>query len=125
MASDDYVARGGSVATATSPPWGRSRTARSLTSWLPKADTPIYKGGPPLDPVWWRFFKEVSDRLDGIRGLSIAEVTQTVTATQATLLEAQTTALQAQATATAATASIDVIREVAINNGLDGAGQIP
>ncbi len=112
-------------ASVSATRWGRSTNARTLVSWLPKADTPIYKGGPAFSPEWWRFFHEIAKRLDGIRGMSIADVQATVEATQTTLLEAQTIALQAQSSANAASASIEVIREVAINNGLDGAGQIP
>lgn len=93
--------------------------------WLPPPNTPLFNGGPAISPDYWRFFDTLARRLDGIRGMSIAEVNATVSATQAALLEATTAALQAQATANAATTSIDVIREVAINSGLPGAGQIP
>lgn len=125
MASDTYAARGGCVAAAASPAWGRSKAKRGLVAWLPPPNTPLYKGGPPLSPDYWRLFDEICRRLDGIGGMSITDVNATVSATQATLLEAQTAALQAQATANAAATSIDVIREVAINGGLPGAGQIP
>ena len=78
-----------------------------------------------MSPDYWRFLQEISTRLDGIRGMSISEVNATVAATQSVVLEAQTAALQAQATANAVSTSVDVIREVAITNGLSGADQIP
>lgn len=125
MASDNYTAGAGAVCAATTADWARSPAARRGVDWLPDARTPVYVGGPQMNPLWWRFFREISARLDGISGKSLGEVNTAVSLVQTAVSEAQSAANSAQSTAAAASTAIDVIREVALNNGLDGADQIP
>lgn len=114
------------VGQATSATWaGRSSENRSTVYWLPRQDQPVVRADGTFTMEWWRFFAEVSRRLAGVKGPSITDIQQVTTAVQASVLEASTAAVAAQAAAAAAEARIDVVREVAINNGLAGAGNIP
>jgi hypothetical protein len=65
------------------------------------------------------------DRIGPLLGMSVPEVQAAVALVQGMTLDVQTAALEAQSQAAANTASIIAIKEVAVNNGLSGAGNIP
>ncbi len=114
------------VGQATSARWsGNASSARSTVYWLPLQSVPVVRPDGTFTMEWWRFFAEVSRRLAGVKGPSITDIQTTTTALQESVLEATATAVAAHAAAEAAEARIDVVREVAINNGLSGAGNIP
>jgi len=114
------------VGQATSARWaGNPSTNRSTVYWLPRQDQPVIRPDGTFTMEWWRFFAEVSRRLAGVKGPSLSDIQTTATALQDSLLEVTATAVAAHAAAEAAESRIDVVREVAINNGLAGAGNIP
>lgn len=125
MASDSYIARGGAVASVSAADWARAPAQRVKVNWLPRAAEPVVAADGTLTGPWRRFFEEITRRLDGIQGRSVAELGDSVDLVQSGVLEAQTAATSAQAATLAQAASIDAIREVAVNAGLPGAGNIP
>lgn len=124
MASDTYSAGGGPIAAVVNAAWATAARVPSAVDWLPQANTPLYPGGPVLNVVWYRFFRTLAERV-AINGPSTAQITSSISAVQGQVLDASSSALSASSQAAANTASIDAIREVTINAGLPGAGQIP
>lgn len=125
MASDTYSAGGGPIAAVVNAAWATAPKKPSALDWLPDPSTPIYPGGPPFNVRWWRFFRELASKAGGLSGLSITDVASSVTLVQDQVLQATTAATNAATQVAANTASIDAIREVAVNAGLPGSGQIP
>ncbi len=102
-------------------------------AWLPSAQTPFgwvtingqrYPMTP--DPAWYRAFQHLFEvRLGGRAAPSLPDVVTTVETTQAAAVQngQQVTALTQQSQANAE--SLAVVRQVAVNNALTGADQIP
>lgn len=115
------------VAVAAVPvTWAGNEASRNVVDWLPKISVPIIdKRTGLMSPVWWRFFRELADRVGGIQGPSITQVVTTVEQTQFQV--AQNTAYTDSAVAYAASvaATAEAAAEVAQSNGLSGAGSIP
>lgn len=110
------------VATATARP--------NDVAWLPSAQTPIGRAKPDgtvvMDPAWYRALQHLFEiRLGGRAAPSLPDVITTVETTQAAAVQSsqQVTALTQQSQANAE--SLAVVRQVAQNNGLTGADQIP
>jgi hypothetical protein len=114
------------VGQATSARWaGRATTDRSTIYWLPRQDVPVLRPDGTFNLEWWRFFAEVSRRLAGVKGPSLTDIQSTTDALQQSVIDAQNTAIAAHAAAESAEYRIDIVRDVAIRNGLSGAGNIP
>lgn len=125
MASDTCEARAGTAASAGSANWATAPQLKKIIPWLPTPGTPLFVGGPPVSREYRRFFEEIAIRLGGIDGVSIPNVIASVASVQDAVLLAQAIAITAQSDAAANSAAIDVVRDVAIGNGLTGAEQIP
>jgi hypothetical protein len=82
-------------------------------------------GLPPMGREYRMALETLFQRIGGILDASVPEVAGSVSLVQTAVLEAQAAATAAQAVASANTLSIDAIREVAINNNLDGSENIP
>lgn len=99
-------------------------------AWLPPARQPIgttdARGNFMCDPAWYRFFEYIAEtRLGGKQGPGIPAVVAVVAQTQVTAA-ASTTAVAELTQQTQANAeALFVVREVAQNNSLTGAGLIP
>lgn len=107
--------------------WGGASAIREQVPWLPSANVRVVNPSSGLmEPVWYRFFKELAEnRLGGKNGRTLPQVVTTVEQTQT-----QVVATSAQLTETIAYArSVDetatVLRQVAIDNALSGAGTVP
>ena len=99
-------------------------------AWLPSAQTPLGQVRPDgrvtIDPAWYRALQHLFEiRLGGRSAPSLPDVVTTVETTQAAAVQSgqQVTALTLQSQANAE--SLSVVRQVAQNNGLAGADQIP
>lgn len=107
--------------------------AKTEIAWLPPARQPIGYvtiGGQryPIegDPAYYRFHEYVSERrLGGKTGPAITEVVTAVAETQATAAASSTAVTELQQQTQTNAEALAVVREVAINNSLTGAGQIP
>lgn len=105
-------------------------TRANEVAWLPSAQTPIGHARPDgrvvMDPAWYRALQHLFEiRLGGRGAPSLPDVITTVETTQAAAVQSgqQVTALTQQSQANAE--SLSVVRQVAQNNGLAGADQIP
>lgn len=105
-------------------------TRANEVAWLPSAQTPIGHTRPDgrvvMDPAWYRALQHLFEiRLGGRGAPSLPDVITTVETTQAAAVQSgqQVTALTQQSQANAE--SLSVVRQVAQNNGLAGADQIP
>lgn len=125
MATDNYIARAGTAATVGTANWAQNAAKKSITPWLPARNTPIAPGLPPLGREYRMALETLFDRIGPLLGMSVPEVQAAVALVQGMTLDVQTAALEAQSQAAANTASIIAIKEVAVNNGLSGAGNIP
>ena len=112
--------------------WSASGVGASTgeLAWLPPARQPIAvpdgRGGFNCDPAWYRFFEYISEtRLGGKQGPSLPTVAAVVNDVQATAAASTTAVTELQQQTQANAESLSVVREVAINNSLTGAGQIP
>jgi hypothetical protein len=97
---------------------------------MPSSQHPLGKMRPDgyvqIDPAWDLFFRyQWETRLGGISGQSLPDVVTTVTATQETAAQsaAEVSAIGQQTQANAE--SLSVVVQVAQNNALTGADQIP
>lgn len=124
MATDTYSAGGGPIAAVVNAAWATAARTPSAVDWLPQAGTPLYPGGPTMNVVWYRFFRTLAERVS-INGPSVAQITGSIEAVQDQVLQATAASTNAASQVAANKASIDAIREVAVNAGLPGAGQIP
>ncbi|MGL4649955.1 MAG: hypothetical protein ACRC1H_11145, partial [Caldilineaceae bacterium] len=78
------------------------------------------------DPAWYRFFEYIAEtRLGGKQGPAIPAIATVVNEVQATAAASSTVVTELQQQTQANAESLSVVREVAINNSLTGAGQIP
>ncbi len=99
-------------------------------AWLPSAQTPIGRvkpdGGVVMEPAWYLALQHLFEvRMGGRAAPSLPDVITTVETTQAAAVQngQQVTALTQQSQANAE--SLAVVRQVAVNNALTGADQIP
>ncbi len=99
-------------------------------AWLPSAQTPIAaldgRGNYVMTAAWYRFFQHLAEvKFGGRSAPSLPDVITTVETTQAAAVQngQQVTALTQQSQANAE--SLAVVRQVAVNNALTGADQIP
>ena len=101
----------------------------NLQAWLPPQRQPVaYQQGAQwfCDPAWYRFFQFVSEvKLGGRSGPTLPDVVTSITTTQTTAAaaSASVTTLQQQTTANAEALAATV--QVAQDNALTGASQIP
>jgi hypothetical protein len=109
---------------------GTAQTRPNDVAWLPSAQTPIAnlngRGQYVMEPSWYRFFQHVADvRLGGRAAPSLPDVVTTVETTQAAAVQSgqQVSALTQQSQANAE--ALSVVVQVAQNNSLTGADQIP
>lgn len=125
MASDTCAAAAGLAAAAASANWASASQRKKLIPWLPPRTEPLYPGGPPLGRAYRLALEEFAERLGGILGSSITDVATSVSLVQEAVTLAQSIAIDAQVASAQNAAAIDVVRDVAIGNGLTGAEQIP
>lgn len=114
------------VSSAVPVRWaGRSEGRRETVFWLPRQDQPIVGTDGRVNMDWWRFFAEVSRRLAGVQGPTLTEVSATASGVQQAVIDAQAIAEAALVVANATSTRVDAVKEVAVNAGLAGAGNIP
>jgi len=125
MATDNYIARAGTAATVGVANWAENAAKANITPWLPPRNTPMAPGLPPMGREYRMALETLFNRIGGILDMSVPEIQAAVELVQSVTLDVQTAAIAAQSQAAANTASITAIKEVAVNNGLNGAGNIP
>lgn len=125
MATDSYSASCGAVAAVVNASWATATVKRSSVDWIPRRDVAVLRPDGTYTDQWYRFHAEIARRMGGILGMSITDLTTSVSQVQSELSQTTSTALSAAQTAVANSNSIDVIREVAINAGLPGGSNIP
>ncbi|MET3929579.1 hypothetical protein ABIE51_001466 [Lysobacter sp. OAE881] len=126
MAAVDCSTRVGFASAAAPTAWSGGVSGRSVTDWLPPYDSPV------LDPktgkftkAWYRFFRELGNRVGGAAGPSITQVVTTVAETQQQVANNTVFTAQAVDYAASVAATAEATAQVAQNNGLSGAGSIP
>lgn len=110
--------------------WSVSGETRAKNNWLPRADhaigtCPKCRTPIPADPVYYRWFSEVSARLGGINGQTIPQVVTTVQQTQAVVVDTTATLTETIAYARSIDATASALAQVATDNGLSGSGTVP
>ena len=98
----------------------------NLRAWLPTPGQPVVDAVGRMTPPWYRFFAYVAEtRLGGITGPSVPDVAAGVATaiTTSTAESGRIGALAAQSQTNAE--ALSVVVQVAQNNGLVGADQIP
>lgn len=113
--------------------WSASGVSASTgeLAWLPPARQAMTYTNPRdgkayCDPSWYRFFEYISEtRLGGKQGPSISSVVTVVTDVQTTAAASTTAVTELQQQTQTNAEALAVVREVAVNNSLTGAGQIP
>ena len=99
-------------------------------AWLPSAQVPIAvpdgRGNLVCTPIWYRALEYVFEtRLGGKQGPSIPAVVSVVTDVQTTAAASTTAVTELQQQTQTNAEALAVVREVAVNNALTGAGLIP
>lgn len=114
--------------------WSTSGVAASsdltnLQSWLPPQRQPVaYQQGGQwfCDPTWYRFFQFVAEiKLGGRSGPTLPDVVTAITDTQTTAATATASVVTLQQQTSANAEALAATVQVAQNNSLAGAGQIP
>jgi hypothetical protein len=98
----------------------------NLKSWLPPQRVPVVAANGLMSVPWYRFFQYVAEkRLGGASAPSLPDVSANVVAAkqEAVAANAATATVAAQVKTNAE--SLEVVRQVAVNNNLSGAAQIP
>lgn len=113
-----------------SVPWNTSTATREKNNWLPRADhaigtCPSCKTRIPPDPVWYRYFSELSERMGGIQGQTIPQVVTTVTQTQAQTLAVSSGYTEVVSYARSIAATAEALKQVVVDNALAGAETVP
>jgi hypothetical protein len=126
MASVDCEIKFGIASAAAPTAWAGKEASRKLADWLPPIEVPL------LDPrtgkinkVWYNYFRELGDRVGGIKGPSITQVVDTVSQTQTQVAANTTYTQQAVDYAASVAATAEATAQVAQSNGLTGSGSIP
>lgn len=128
MASVSCETRVGIASAAASVAWAGGGGSRSVVDWLPKFDQPIgVIRGDKIYPTkaYWNYLRELGDRVGGIQGMSITQVTQVVTETQAQVAATTSYAAEVADYATQVAATATATAQVAASNSLSGSGSIP
>lgn len=117
----------GAACKVRSPSWDDGSTApKRKVPWLPNVQVKPVRPDGSWNPDVWRalnyLFNEV---LGGINAPTIAEVTQTVTTTQAQVVATQANAENAMNYAAGIAAAVTATAEVTQSAGLPGSGSIP
>lgn len=116
----------GAEMAAANVAWGGSVAKRSRVNWIPGAQVPVLDATGRMAPTWYRFFQEIAEnRLGGINAPTVPEVVTTAAQTQSQVLAVQTSADNAIQTVNACVTSVNTAKQVAVNNNLSGATQIP
>jgi ABC-type branched-subunit amino acid transport system substrate-binding protein len=105
---------------------GIAVTAGSLKAWLPPQRVAVVDDDGIMSEPWYRFFQYVANvRLGGPTGGSVKDLSATlsVVKSQAVAASASTVALAAQTSTNAE--ALEAVRQVAVQNSLAGAAQIP
>lgn len=125
--STDCITVSGCAIATKKVAWGGSANPKASIPWLPKADTPLLNAdGRTMHPAWYRCFKWLFDEaLGGINAPTVPAIVQSVVQTQTQVVDVAVAASTAQATANSAADAVNTTREVLINEGVGGAGQIP
>jgi hypothetical protein len=103
-----------------------SANLSNLRSFLPHSRQPVDSAGNLMDPSWYRFFQMFVDVfLGGVGSLTIADIVSAVTVSQenTTALSSLTQQIASQNLTNAA--ALSVVAQVARDNSLTGATQIP
>lgn len=146
MAAFDIVVSGGARATALqgfgfvvstgtgaafgNVPWNTSTALREANNWLPRADhsigtCPKCKTRIPPDPLWYRYFKELSERMGGIQGQTIPQVATAVGQTQLQVVATTSAITDLTAYARSIDETASALAQVAVDNALTGAETVP
>lgn len=106
--------------------WGGSIAKRRQVNWLPSAATPVLDDQGRFTRPWYLFLAEVANkRLGGLEAPTVTDVVTGQEKTQRQVLAAQDGTIAALAAVNACVVSINTITDVAVNNNLSGATQIP
>jgi hypothetical protein len=107
--------------------------AASAKAMLPTPATPIgYVNGDRTKPVyidagtWYRLLDFIINvKLGGVAAPSVTDIASTITSVQEAVTTTVTTVNSVTETVVQNAAALDTVREVAQNNSLSGASQIP
>ena len=98
--------------------------ARAPIGWYTTPDGKRYP--VEMDSQWWNFWRFMHEtRLGGINGATLPDVVSSVETTQAQSATTSATVVAVQQQTQANAESLDVARQVIVNNALVGANQIP
>jgi hypothetical protein len=126
MASVDCVTEIGFASAAAPTAWAGKEPSRKLADWLPKIEEPFLDTRTGrVSTRWYNFFRELGDRVGGIKGPSITQVVDTVSQTQNQVAANTTYTQQAVDYAASVAATAEATAQVAQSNGLSGSGSIP
>lgn len=119
--------KAGAETAAGNVAWAGSTAPRKRVNWLPSPTTPLsLDGGKTIAPVWYRALQELfENRLGGINGKTVPEIDSTAAAVQNQVLNVQNSAQAAVQTVNACVTAVNTAKQVAVNNNLAGATQIP
>lgn len=121
------VTRSGVNSAASRVPWAGSSTPVARADWLPRADEQWFdpKTGRPTRR-FYQFMREVAEeRLGGVRGKSVPQVSQDVDTTRTAVVATTSYATQVGQYAASVAASADATAQVAKASSLPGWETIP
>jgi len=103
-----------------------STNQRSLKTWLPHRTVPVVGSDGTMNDEWYRFFNYVANtKLGGASSATLPDIAATVTEAQVNATTAATTVAGVTQQVANNAEALSAVREVAVNNSLSGATQIP
>lgn len=124
MATVTCSTRLGPYSAASFAAWAGSDALRSATNWIPRPDEDWMRDGKPTRR-FFLFMSELSRRMGGEQGKSIAQVESVITGTQAEVLAVGNFTQQLGQYAQSVAATTNAIAQVAVDNALSGASSVP
>lgn len=102
-------------------------TQRSLKAWLPSAKVPVVDPKTGLMAAqWYRFFNYLCEKkLGGVNAPAVADIVTSVESAQAAVTSTVSAITSLAEVTNQNATSLAAAREVAVNNSLTGATQIP
>lgn len=127
LRSADCVTCSGAAIAIGRVAWGGSDSPLDRVPWIPKAGTPLLgPDGRTMNPAWDRALRWLFEEyVGGIRAPTVPSITQSIVQTQTQVIQVAVAATTAQATANSAADAVNTTKQVLINEGVEGADQIP
>lgn len=117
---------GGVVSATGKVAWAGTNAAQKYVNWLPNASTPVLDANGRMNPVWYKFLKEIADnRLGGVSAPTVTQVVDTQTQVQAQITATDTVVQASIVQSNAIATAVNTQTAVSQQNNLSGANQIP